>query len=196
MTDLNTALSLIALGILCGVGVLITAVRMPGTWLIVLGAVGFGWWTKWTDLSVTMVAIVVSIAIVAEVLELLMSVFTAKKVGASRKAAWGGFIGGLAGMVLLSVPIPVIGIVLGSLFGCFLGAAIGELLARKKIAQGAKVGLFSAIGFALGTATKMALAMTMAGLVLTSAMCNSIQADSPQTGDASITSEQIEAQHD
>ncbi len=42
---------------------------------------------------------------------------------------------------------------------------------RKKLTQGAKVGLFSALGFVLGMATKIALGLVMSGLVLTSVVC-------------------------
>jgi hypothetical protein len=47
-----------------------------------------------------------------------------------------------------------------------LGAAIVEFQARKRLDQGTRVGFFAALGFVLGMATKVAVAMGMsAGLI-------------------------------
>jgi len=97
-------------------------------------------------------------------------VFTARRAGGSRQAAWGGMIGGIVGMLSLSflVPIPIVGTMIGALVGCFAGATIVELAVRKRLAQGTRVGLFAAMGFALGTAAKVAVALVMSGLLVTS----------------------------
>jgi len=154
----------------CLLGVALTALHLPGTWLIVGMALIYGWSGEWTRLSWKYAGILVGLAIVGEAVELLSSYVTSRRAGASRRAAWGGLIGGVVGMCVLSVPIPLIGSVVGALLGCFGGAMIAELSVRKQLGAGAKVGLFSAVGFAIGTVAKLAVALVMAGILLTKAV--------------------------
>ena len=144
---------------------ILTTLRLPGGWLIVAEAIGYGWWTEWARVGWLFVGVIVALAIVGEVLELATSVLTARKAGASQRAAWGGFFGGFLGMIFLSflVPIPVVGTLCGAVMGCFIGAMIGELTAKRELAQGARVGLFSAMGFVLGTVAKLVVTFMMAG---------------------------------
>jgi len=164
--------AIVALVLCCLVGVIITAVRLPGTWLIVAGATGYGWWSDWTRVSITLVAVLGGVAVAGEIIEFMSSVLTARKAGASSRAGWGGLIGGIVGMFLLSLPVPVIGTIIGGVLGCFAGAMIAELSIRKEVGQGAKVGLFSAAGMVLGAVAKLAIALVLAGVVLTSVVCS------------------------
>ena len=168
-----------ALVLACLAGVVMTALRLPGTWLIAGAALGYGWWSGWMGIGTALACIVVAIAIVGEIMEFALTAITAQKAGASRQAAWGGLIGGFLGMLflasLLSLPMPIVGTMIGAiagaLVGCFGGAMIAELAVRKKLAQSTKVGLFSALGFVLGMTAKIAIALVMSGLVITSAVC-------------------------
>jgi len=165
MTD--TAANVI-LVICCVVAVLITAVRLPGTWMIVLAALLYGWWDGWTEFGGKTIMLLAGIALFGELIEFLCSAITTRRAGGSRRAAWSGLLGGIIGMFALSflVPMPVIGTMVGALAGCFLGAMIGELTVKDHIGQGARVGFFSAIGFALGMLTKIAIAVAMSGVLL------------------------------
>ncbi len=171
--------AIIGLGLGCLVGLLLTAIRLPGTWLIIAAAVVHGWWTDWQPVDAVIIGILVAAAIVAEVLEVITSVLTAKKAGASCRAGWGGLIGGIVGMIFLSVPVPVLGSVVGALLGCFAGAAIAELSVRKEFGQGAKVGVFAALGFALGAALKVGIALAMTGLLMASVILAALRDGSP-----------------
>ena len=75
-------------------------------------------------------------------------------------------------MASLPIFVPPLGTMVGAVLGCFAGATLIELAMRKKLAHGAKVGVFSAIGYALGTAAKVAIALVMSALLLTSALCS------------------------
>ena len=156
----------VGLGLTCLLSVFLTALRMPGTWVIVAAAAGHGWWTGWTRVTLLTLAVLIGAAVVGEAAEMFTSMLTARRAGASRRAVWGGLIGGFVGMILFSIPIPLIGTVLGALLGCFAGAAIAEFTARKELGQGARVGAFAAIGFVLGAAAKTALAMAMSGWLM------------------------------
>jgi len=162
--------ALSALSVACCLGVMLTALRLPGIWLMVASGGLFAWWSQWQRITVTIVLTAVAIGAVAEVVELFMSMFTARKAGASRRASWGGLIGGIVGMLILAVPVPLIGPVIGALLGCFVGATIGELSVKPDFVQGAKVGVFSAMGFALGSAAKVGFALVIAGLLISYAL--------------------------
>ncbi|UCC31200.1 MAG: DUF456 domain-containing protein [Phycisphaerales bacterium] len=167
-------ITIIGLVLCCCLAVALTALRLPGTWLLIAIMLGYGWLSDWRGVGLLMVAVLCGLALIGEAVELLASVFTAKKAGASRQAAWGGLAGGLVGMIFLSflIPVPLVGTLVGALLGCFLGAALAELAMRKKLAQGTKVGFFSALGFALGAAAKVAIALAMSAVLLTSVVCS------------------------
>jgi len=161
------AIIVVALCCLAGIG--LTAFRLPGTWLVVATALGHAWWSDWARPGMLVLGMLIGAAVIGELAELLFSVLTARRVGGSRQAAWGGLIGGFLGMFFLTfIPIPIVGSMIGAVLGCFTGATIGEIHARREFGQGTRVGIFSALGFVLGTATKLAIAMAMAGLLVTS----------------------------
>lgn len=159
---------IIGVAFICLLSLVMTALRLPGIWLIVATGVGYGWWSSWESVDVTILLILGGIALLGELVEFGMSVFTSRRAGASSRAAWGGLIGGLVGMIVFSIPVPIIGTVIGALLGCFAGAMIGELTVKNKIGQGVKVGFFAAVGFVLGTVAKLAFAMIMSGILVTS----------------------------
>lgn len=170
---MEAVLTPVAVGFLCLLGVLMTAVRLPGTWLLLAAAVAYGWYTGWERIGTATVLILAGVAIVGEVVEILAAVVTARRAGATKQAAWGALIGGFVGMLFLSflVPIPLVGSMVGAVVGCFGGALLTELAMKKNLARGAKVGVFAALGFAIGTATKVAVAMAMAVVLLTCVLC-------------------------
>lgn len=178
-------------GFFCLLGVLLTAVRLPGTWLLLVTAVVYGWWTGWERVGTATVLILAGVALVGEAVEIFASVVTARRAGATKQAAWGALIGGFVGMLFLSflVPIPLVGSMVGAVVGCFGGAMLTELAMRKNLARGAKGGVFAALGFAIGTATKVAIAMAMAVVLLTQAVC------APATRDRNVPSDLLVYAH-
>ncbi len=169
------------LGVGCLVGVVLTAVKLPGTWLMVLSAGVYGWATGWERVTLIVMAVLVGAALVGEAIELAASVLTARKAGATRQAAWGGLIGGFVGMFVFSLPMPIIGTIAGAIIGCFVGAAVCELTARRKLSQSTKVGFFSALGYVLGIVAKMMVAFAMAVILLTAVVCSGPSPDGIDT---------------
>jgi len=156
----------------CGLAVAMTAVRLPGTWLLLAGAGTYGWLTEWRSVTLGTLILLAVIAVSGEIVELATSALAARRAGGSRRAAWGGLIGGMLGMVFLSflVPVPLVGSMVGAIAGCFLGAAVAELSQRSHLAHGTRVGFFAALGLAIGTAAKVVLALMMSAIVLGGAM--------------------------
>jgi uncharacterized protein YqgC (DUF456 family) len=50
--------------------------------------------------------------------------------------------------------------------GPFVGAVLGELSVRNDLAAAGRAGVGATIGLAIGTAAKLAIAITMVGLIL------------------------------
>ncbi len=157
-------LSVVGLG--CLVGVVLSALRLPGIWLIVGGAALMGWPTNWELVGVAPLLWMCGLAVLSEVLEFLMSALLTQRAGGSRKAAWGALLGGFIGLLFFSIPLPIVGSMIGALLGCFLGAAIGELSVQGSVAQGTRVGFSAAVGFAMGVATKIAFAFILSIIVI------------------------------
>lgn len=162
---LISSLVLVTLG-----GILLAALQLPGIWLILAAAAGYDWYYDWQSIGWPWLVGLVVFAGMAELLDMLASVTAARKAGASRRAAIGSLIGGFAGMIVLSLPVPVLGTIAGGLLGCFLGAFIGELTLHDNVRSGAKVGLFATLGRIVGLVAKTAAAMMIAGAILSLAL--------------------------
>lgn len=184
---------MVSLVLACVAGVVLTAVRLPGIWLIVFTGWGYGWYDGWQTLSLTLIIVLTGVAVVAEVVEALMSVVFARKAGASSKAAWGALIGGFVGMLVFTIPLPVIGTTIGAILGCFTGALVVEWGVRKDVGQGLRVGVFSAIGFTLGIVTKLLFAFALSAVLLTSVVCSSGVPDNAAIAQEPADQESMEA---
>lgn len=147
-------------------GVVLAAFTLPGSWVILASAVGYDGYFGWQRFGWKWLAALGAIALAAEIIELAASAVVAGKAGASRRAAIGSLIGGFAGMILLSVSVPVIGTILGGFIGCFIGALAGEMTLRDDLRTGLRVGLFATLGRLLGMMVKVSAAMAIAGAVV------------------------------
>jgi uncharacterized protein YqgC (DUF456 family) len=156
----------IALVTLALAGVALAAFTLPGSWIILASAIGYDCYFGWQRFGWKWLVALGAIALAAEIVELAASAVVAGKAGASRRAAVGSLLGGFAGMLLLSVPIPVIGTILGGFIGCFIGALAGEMTLRDDLRSGVRVGLFATLGRLLGMMVKISAAMAIAGAVI------------------------------
>lgn len=161
---------LLALLLLLLAGTVLAALQLPGTWLILAAAFGYDAYYHWQRLGWVWLVVLAVIAGIAEIIEILSSMLTARKAGASRRAAFGSLVGGFVGMLMFSIPVPVAGTIIGGLLGCFLGALLGEMTVRDDLVAGARVGLFAAVGRLLGLIAKTSAAMIMGGLVVVLAL--------------------------
>ncbi len=144
-----------ALSLLAGVaGVVLPAI--PGSALLVVGAVLVGWADGFTRVSGLTVAVCVALGLAIWVVDFLASVLGAKAFGASRWALVGGSVGVVVGL-FFGLP----GIVLGPA----VGALVFEYARDPKFGQALRAGVGAFLGFVLGTAVKVALAFTLVGIL-------------------------------
>ena len=142
--------ALIAIGI---VGTVLPA--LPGTALILVGALLGAWADHFTRVGAGTLAVLAALAVVSWVLDYVAGLLGAKKAGASRLALVGAAVGTVAGIFLG---------LLGVLLMPLVGAAIGEYLARRDHAQAAKVGVATWLGLMAGMLAKLVIAFVMVGV--------------------------------
>ena len=107
-------------------------------------------------ITLTILAVLVALALLADVLGGLLG---AKRVGASRLALLGAAVGSLVGLFY--------GLV-GALIAPFFGAAAGELISRGRLAQAARVGVGTWVGFALTLLARLVIVLAMLVVFVTS----------------------------
>lgn len=135
-------------------GVVLPAV--PGSALLVLGAVLVGWADGFTRVSAWTVAICALVGIAIWVTDFLAGVLGAKAFGASRWAVLGAGLGLLVGL-FLGLP--------GIILGPAVGALVLEYARDPNFGRAMKAGLGAFLGFVLGTAVKVSLAFVLVGIV-------------------------------
>ncbi|MCK6456641.1 MAG: DUF456 domain-containing protein [Phycisphaerae bacterium] len=167
--------SLLAIAVLAGL--LLAVLQLPGTWLILAAAVAFDASYGWQRIGVGWLVGLAVVASAAEVFELLSSAAMARRAGAGHRASLGAVIGGFVGMFVFSLPLPIVGTIAGGLIGCFAGACAAQWTAPgepgdavTRLAGGARVGVFAAIGRLFGLIAKTSAAVVMAGTVVALAL--------------------------
>jgi len=135
------------------VGLVIPAV--PGVPLVFAGMLLAAWVDGFEHIGTLVLVVLGMLTLASVVIDVLSSVFGAQRVGASRLALLGAFVGTLAGMFFLPW---------GLFIGPFAGATTGEYLYSRKPGKAARVGVGTSLGIALGMALKLALTVVMFGV--------------------------------
>jgi len=145
----------VAMVIVGVIGVVMPA--LPGHMLILAGLIVGAWANGFTRVGIwTLVAIGV-IAVASYGVDFVAVALGAKRLGASPRAMTGAARGTIAGL-FFGLP--------GVIVGPFVGAVIGELSTHNDFTKAGKAGVAAWIGFAIGTAVKVAMAFLMIGIFL------------------------------
>ena len=128
---------------------------LPGIPLVFAGLLVAAWGdgfvhVGWVPLTVLGLLTLASIAV-----DVLATVVGAKRVGASRKALWGTFVGSIVGLFFMPI---------GLFAGPLAGALLGEYWHTRELGRSTKVGLATWLGILLGFALKLALVIAMLGI--------------------------------
>ena len=137
-------------------GVILPAI--PGTPLVFIGLLLAAWIDDFTRIGWPTLTILGVLTLLAIGVDFFATAVGAKRVGASGKALWGAVLGTVVGLFF-----GIVGLILGP----FVGAATGEYIARRDLAQAGRVGFGTWLGLLLGVAMKIALIFTMLGVFIT-----------------------------
>ncbi len=149
----NVVLAIAAILVLAGVLGTVLPV-LPGALLVFAGLFLAAWAQDFTRVGVWGLAIIGALMAVSFAVDFIASMLGAKRVGASPKALIGAAVGGLAGL-FFGLP--------GILLGPFIGAVLGELIARGGFAQAARVGVGTWLGLLVAAVAKLVIAFLMIG---------------------------------
>ncbi len=153
--------------IVLGIGVLMTSLGAPGTWII-LGASGiYGWITRFQDVTLHILLILAAIALLLEGIEFLLAVKLAEKMGTGKGASWAAVAGAIICGIWGTTIFPLVGSLIGALAGAFFGAVIWELLQGKSSKVAFESGRGALIGRGGATITKTIGAIIMVIIVVT-----------------------------
>lgn len=128
---------------------------LPGVPFVFIGLLIIAWIGDFQRIAwptLTLLALLTALAVAAD---LVAAIFGAKRAGASRLALLGAALGSVVGLFFGLVGIFVLP---------FIGAVIGELMARQRLDQAAKVGFATWLGMLVGALAKLSLAITMLGV--------------------------------
>lgn len=107
-------------GLMCLVGIFLSAISLSGTWLVVLGAVLAAAVSGSEFPGLGTILLFVYVAVLVEVAEYVAGVWGVQKRGGSGWAGLAALGGGMLGLFLGSaVPVPVFGSLLGMMIGSF-----------------------------------------------------------------------------
>ena len=130
---------------------------LPGTPLIVLGALVYAYATDWMPVGLGRLAILATLSVLGYVLHYLASALGARGGGGS---AW-AFVGALAGGIVgLFFGFP------GLVLGPPLGAIAGEVLKSGDLRMSIRTGLGAFLGMIAGAVANLAIGVTMIALFL------------------------------
>ena len=125
---------------------------LPGVPLVFAGLLLAAWADGFHAVGWPVLAVLGVLTLVSLVVDIGASSIGARRAGATRAATMGAALGALVG-VFFGLP--------GLLIGPFAGAALGQFLARRDVLEAGRVGAGAWIGFLVGSAAKLALALLM-----------------------------------
>jgi uncharacterized protein YqgC (DUF456 family) len=145
---------LVIFALYASICVLITLVGLPGTWLMVAGALVVmlcnPLWSDTLIWSWSAIGIALGLAVCGEILETAAAGLGAKAGGGTKRGMAGAILGSMIGALIatFTIPIPLLGTLIGAVFGAFGGALVGELSRKEQASAGTL--LKSATGAAIG----------------------------------------------
>jgi len=154
-------IALVAILMIVGlVGAIIPA--LPSTPLILVGALIWGFFTDFQQVTAWVLAVLAGLTVLSQLLDYVAGVYGAKKMNASRWGLIGAFLGTVIGLFF--------GLV-GVIVGPFIGAFVFELLfARKRFKEAIRVGFGALLGFLGGALGKLLIGLVMCGIFLWKAL--------------------------
>jgi len=128
---------------------------LPGAALVLAGTVLGAWIDGFERVGGWVVGVLVALALLSWLLDYVAALLGAKKVGASKQALLGAALGTVAGFFMGLVGVLVLP---------FVGAAVGEYLARRDHRAAARVGIATGLGLVAAMVAKVVIAFVMIGI--------------------------------
>ncbi len=147
-------------------GMIMILFSLPGCWIILADAIIYGLITRFQEVNLWVLLLLLFVATAAEGLEFLAGVYGTKYYGASRRGIIGAIIGAILGAILMSPLLFLIGAVIGAFIGAFLGASIVEYLNDRNYKRAIRAGMGAFLGKLGGILAKEIAAVAMLGILI------------------------------
>ena len=149
----------IFLGILSIAGVVLTALTLPGVWLVYIAVFILAWMGSFEIITPLILVILFVLSVFSTIADNIVMAMGAKKLGGSNWGMLGAILGGIVGLMVGNIP--------GMFVGPIVGATLFELIfARKDFKSSFKAGIGSFIGLFLGIVLKVGFTIGMIVYVL------------------------------
>lgn len=147
------------------IGVVLTVLTLPGTWLAVIVAALCTWWQPQL-MSWWVIGAAAALALLAEIVEFGASAVGTAKAGGTKRGGLGSLVGGLAGAIFGAPFFFGLGAIPGAVIGAGIGAVVAERgWAKRTWSESTKAGKGAAIGRLVATVLKVAFAAAIALLL-------------------------------
>ncbi len=160
--NVNMDYLVFALFLIFALGGLISIIfGLPGTIIILIDAIVYGWYGGFKEITVKVIVILAFLAVLSEALEYILGVIGAKRYGSSRRAIVASFIVGFIGAILGAPFLFGIGSIIGALLGAFIGAFLAEYFKDRGTKQALRSGMGVFTGRVVGTVMKGVIGLVM-----------------------------------
>ena len=144
----------------------------PGNFIILAASLLLSWYGGFKEVTITVIALLLGLALLGELVEFILGVLGAKKYKSSNKAIIGSIVFGIIGGIL-GIPFFLgIGAVIGAFLGAFFGAFLVEFMLEKNVDRAMKSGWGAFIGRLAGTFFKGAIGIAMIVITIVYAVGN------------------------
>lgn len=163
-------------------GLAVSALGLPGLWLMVAATALFSLATGGVVLTWKTVVGIALLALASEIVEFLAGAAGSKTAGGTWRGIVGAAVGGVVGG-LVGVPVPIVGPVIGAILGAAIGAGAFELAGDSRdIRKAGNVAVGAAKGRFVGTLSKLTFGSVM--LLLTIVYALPVGTDLPPAEDS------------
>jgi uncharacterized protein YqgC (DUF456 family) len=147
-------------------GMIMILFGLPGCWIILADALVYGLITRFEQVTLWVLLLLLVMASAAEGLEFIAGIYGTKYYGASRRGIAGAIVGAIIGAILMSPLLFLIGAVLGAFVGAFLGASLVEYLNDRNYKRALRAGMGAFLGKLGGILAKEIAAVAMLGILI------------------------------
>jgi uncharacterized protein YqgC (DUF456 family) len=149
-------------------GIVLTALQLPGNWLIVLATAVVAW-LYWDPVASERLigwwslAILLGLALLGELFEFLAGAVGTRTGGGTKRAAVLSIPAAIIGAIIgsFAIPIPIVGTVIGAAIGAGLGAFAGDTWAGRNWGEAIRGASGAAVGRLTGTVLKLVVAAAL-----------------------------------
>lgn len=137
-----------------------------GTFVIVADVLVYALIHHFVPFTWLFLVILLSIAILVEIIESLLGALMAKQFGGSKWSMLGALVGGILGAIWATPLLPLVGTVIGGFLGAFLGAVLVEYLFNKNWHNAFKAGTGALLGSIGAKGLKIVAALIMILMII------------------------------